>query len=183
MASVGAWREVSPFNISLSHVDPEARAGAGDDAAAAAVGDDPWTASEGEARHETPNLMVCDPSTPVPDATHAPGSRYGAHVDAFCCHHLDFAQKGWPSGAARDQTSLSCDWKDEMTTGRHNTRHTSAHNITSDAISDVIRPAASISHSTYCDYGLRCASRGNRWAIHSQNSQIERPRLRCHRVS
>lgn len=92
-------REVSPFNISLAHVDPEARAGGGDDDDLAAnVGDDPWTASKCETRHETPNLVVCDPSTPVPDATHAPGSRYGAQVDAFCCHHLDFAQRGWDFG-------------------------------------------------------------------------------------
>lgn len=101
--------------ISLSRVDPEARADDDDGdydepaaaaaaAAAADVSDHPWPASKGETRHETPNLTAHDPiNPPVPDATYAPGSRYGAQVDAFCCHHLDFAQKGRVSVAARDR--------------------------------------------------------------------------------
>ena len=61
--------------------DADADAAADAAAAAAHVGDYPclpWTASKVETRLETPNLMAHDPSTPVPDATHAPGSRYGA---------------------------------------------------------------------------------------------------------
>jgi hypothetical protein len=72
-------------------VGPEARASGDADADAADVGE-PWTdaASNKKAgpdlRRPTDSLRSI--TTPIFDAAHAPGSLYGAHVGAFCCHHL-----------------------------------------------------------------------------------------------
>lgn len=89
--------------------------------------------------HETPNLTAHDPSPPFPMRLMHRAAGTVRRLVHSAVITLILPRKG-----ARDRASLPCSWQGEMTTGRaQHTRHTPARN----AISGVMRPAVSVSHS------------------------------------